>query len=145
MTSQRTPPPGWLLWLIVSASIVGTAAALDYREPRAIVVPGVGFQLPQMCSAKRMFGIDCPGCGLTRSFVLAADGQLARAFAAHGVGTVAFVLLVLQIPLRLWQGWRAWVGRPQLRTGRTEIAIAATLIAASFLWWMVRTIGSVGG
>lgn len=132
---------GWMLWLAVSVATVTTAAVLEYQPPRTIVIPLVGLRLPEMCSASRMFGIDCPGCGLTRSFVLAAEGRVATAFAIHPVGTVAFGLLVLQIPLRLWQGWRAFGGRSIPRTGPIEVAIAATLIAASFLWWFAKTIG----
>lgn len=139
-TRQRS----WLLWLIVSIGIVGTAAFLEFQPPRTIAVPLLGIRLPQMCSMSRMFGIDCPGCGLTRSFVLAADGRLAVAFAIHPVGTIAFILLVVQIPLRLWQGWHAMSRRSELRTGAVEAIIAAMLVGAAFLWWAAKMTGVVG-
>lgn len=132
---------GWMLWLAASTAIVAIAVALEYHPPRTILVPILGLRLPEMCSASRIFGIDCPGCGLTRSFVLAAEGQVTAAFAIHPVGTVAFALLVLQIPLRLWQGWRARGGGVMPRTGPIELAIAATLLAATFLWWIAKMIG----
>lgn len=138
-------PPGWLLWLVVSVGILATAAALEFRQPRTLIVPLAGLHLPQMCSTERMFGINCPGCGLTRSFVLAADGQMAMAFAIHPVGTIAFILLGLQIPLRLWQGWRAFAGHPPMRTGHIELAIAAMLIGAAFLWWTAKVAGIIDG
>ncbi|WP_203328866.1 DUF2752 domain-containing protein [Candidatus Laterigemmans baculatus] len=134
-TAHRLLAYGWLVWLVGSGGILLLAAVLEFRPPRTIVVPLLEFSLPETCTAQQMLGINCPGCGMTRSFVLAADGELARAWAMHPIGTLLFLLLVLQIPWRLWQGWQTVRGQPVWRTGQLEWRIGVALVAASFLWW----------
>lgn len=133
----------WLLWLVASGGVLLLAAVLEFRPPRTIVVPILDLHLPQMCSAQRMFSIDCPGCGLTRSFVLAAHGELGQAFAVHPVGTLFFILLVLQIPWRLWQGLQTYRRRRVWRSGRLEWGTGAILLFAAFLWWTLKSTGLV--
>ncbi|MBB4136022.1 DUF2752 domain-containing protein [Gordonia humi] len=50
---------------------------------------------PVLCPFRRLTGLPCPGCGLTRSFVYTMHGDLPAAFAAHAFGPplVAFSLV----------------------------------------------------
>ncbi|MGH9944238.1 MAG: DUF2752 domain-containing protein [Pyrinomonadaceae bacterium] len=54
-----------------------------------------GRELHWECLFKKMFGVPCPTCGMTRSVLLALDGQLVPAFALNPAGPllVAGVLL----------------------------------------------------
>lgn len=58
--------------------------------------------LPVMCGSRAFFGIECPGCGLTRSFVALAGGDLDESLAFHRIGWVLALAVVLQIPYRLF-------------------------------------------
>lgn len=60
-----------------------------------------GVRLPESCGAKRLGG-SCPGCGLTRSVVLSARLEPA-ALALNPLGPAVLLLLVGQIPWRLWR------------------------------------------
>ena len=44
---------------------------------------------PVICPFRRLTGLPCPGCGLTRSWVYLAHGQWGDSFAAHPFGVVA--------------------------------------------------------
>ena len=44
---------------------------------------------PVICPFRRLTGLPCPGCGLTRSWVYLAHGRWGDAFAAHPFGLVA--------------------------------------------------------
>ncbi|MDB5333293.1 MAG: hypothetical protein JWP03_4444 [Phycisphaerales bacterium] len=57
--------------------------------------------LPQTCGSRALFGMDCPGCGLTRSFVFLAHGHWNAALHVHRVGWVLALATVLQIPYRI--------------------------------------------
>ena len=57
--------------------------------------------IPSSCPSQVIFGVDCPGCGLTRSFIHMAHGDWHRAFAKHRVGWLIALAVVLQIPYRL--------------------------------------------
>jgi hypothetical protein len=57
--------------------------------------------LPPSCLSRTLFGIDCPGCGLTRSFVYLAHGDWRASLAKHRVGWLLALAVMLQIPYRL--------------------------------------------
>ncbi len=64
---------------------------------------------PVFCATRRMFGIPCPGCGLTHSWVAAAHGDFVEAFSAHPFGPLLMlaaatwlVLRLLRVQVRPW-------------------------------------------
>lgn len=80
-----------------------------------------GFELPPMCGSRFWFGVECPGCGLTRSFIAIAQGSLSRSWEFHRVGWLLWIAVVLQIPYRLFslremrsgvveRHWPTWFG-----------------------------------
>lgn len=75
-------------------------------------VSTLGVPLPDICMMKRVTGLSCPGCGLTRCFVQMGHGEFRRAWSMSPAGTLFFLLLVAQIPLQAIQLWLAYRGRP---------------------------------
>jgi hypothetical protein len=74
--------------------------------------------LPHSCMSRSMFHFDCPGCGLTRSFILLAEGRFAASFARHHVGIPLALATLLQLPYRtqrLLQPGRDWFPKPWRR------------------------------
>lgn len=57
--------------------------------------------LPEVCLTRRTVGIDCPGCGLTRSVIHLVHGRFAASLTTHRLGGLVFSLIVLQVPYRL--------------------------------------------
>jgi hypothetical protein len=53
-----------------------------------------GRPLGGACVSHALFGIDCPMCGMTRSFVALAHGDVAAAFAFHPAGPLLFVAML---------------------------------------------------
>lgn len=141
----------WWGWLCVCVSVVLAARLLEFREGQdqvnpggggRVVVGGVDWELPVSCAVRTVWGWSCPGCGLTRSFVLAADGNWRAAFGQHAAGTLLFAWLLLQIPLLIWTGMRR---RPQANTtgglsGRPSsgrwLLFAVSLVVLSFVQWI---------
>jgi hypothetical protein len=95
-----------------------------------LVVVLLSWFLPQgglfgvdVCQFKKLTGLPCFGCGLTRSFIATAHLHLGRALAYHPLGLVLFPLalvLAATLPLSGEQrerlvGWtrlhRVWVNR----------------------------------
>jgi hypothetical protein len=103
---KTTQSLGWFYWLSGSLLVIFIASVLQFEPPRDLVIPVVNWRLPPSCWTQRVLGFDCPGCGLTRSFVLAAHLQWADAWRMHAIGTCLFALLCIQIPYRLYQGLR---------------------------------------
>jgi len=82
-------------------------------------------------------GVDCPGCGLTRSIVALVHGQLALGFRCHHLGPAVFVLLLAQVPYRLYY-LRTRRAGPSRRTQRLLCTVGAVLAAAILLDWAIR-------
>ena len=58
---------------------------------------------PVICPMRLIFGIPCPGCGLTRSFCAIARGNLSAAFGYHALGPVLYLVLLIAVPLLAYQ------------------------------------------
>ena len=99
-----------------------------------------GIVVPEICWWRRWLGWDCPGCGLTRSFVALAHGDLARAWEFKPVGVFLFAIVAAQIPYRLVQLWRTSQGQEPfyLRGARLVPWLIAGALAANCVWWAVK-------
>jgi len=97
-----------------------------------------GTRLPGMCPMKNFSGVDCPGCGLTRSFILLSRGRVARAAAIHLAGPFLYALAWLQIPYRTWALRRRVppAARPRVLRWMDLVAIVTLLVG-----WAVRLAG----
>ena len=59
----------------------------------AMLLPA-GWESPvPLCLVKGITGLDCPGCGMTRAFLLIGHGRFAAAAAAHPAGIPAFLIV----------------------------------------------------
>ncbi len=138
-SSARRSQDATLDWVIlaVACGILVLAAILDTRGGTQVVIPVLGLPLPELCYARRWLGMECPGCGLTRSFIAMMHGDLADAWRYNAAGFLIFVAVVCQIPYRGWHlshqrfgtsaprlAWLAWIW----------VAIGAALV----IQWIAR-------
>lgn len=75
-------------WIVVTlgGTILAASLALALLAARGIdPIGGV-----DLCWSRILLHRDCPGCGLTRSFVALAGGHLGRALACNPTGPVVF-------------------------------------------------------
>lgn len=86
---------------------------------------------PAVCAVRTTTGVSCPGCGLTRSFVATADGDLERAFQLHAFGPPLMMLFGLIVATR-------WLPRSSQRPffPKGPMAhIAVRVIVSTWLVW----------
>ena len=69
----------------------------------------LGSDVPVMCTWRKMTGIPCMGCGLTRSLTFMAHGQPWMALQMNLLGPILFSIVAFQIP---WRAFKLWQGRP---------------------------------
>ena len=90
----------WVLW--ASVAIVGLAGAMVTVDSHQVAFAGFAkFPLPELCQSRRWLGLECPGCGLTRSFIHFFHGRWQESLAMHRLGWLMALLVALQIPYRL--------------------------------------------
>lgn len=71
-------------------------------SPSTGLVRLFGYSLPSVCLFQHLTGLDCPGCGLTRSLIFALHGQFYQSYLMHLWGIPAAIVLLFQIPYRLY-------------------------------------------
>ena len=122
---------------------------IDNRaEGLAIVGSGallVGLHLAGLpgwaCPFKSVFGIPCPGCGLTTATGQLLRGQFSASLRTHAFAPIFlfayFVLTVLLfLPEKQRQSSIAWVARFEMRTGITALVLTALMV-----YWVIRLAG----
>lgn len=89
------------------------------------------------CVFKKVTGLDCPGCGMTRATCATLNGDLGKAFYFNPVGMVLLPLALLGLSIEV-AGWVR--GKPlshRFRIGRWG---AAFLLAVIVGWWILRNL-----
>ncbi|AFM24199.1 DUF2752 domain-containing protein [Desulfomonile tiedjei] len=143
------------LLLLCMALAILVAAFCCRIEPEGIVsfgLPVIGLHIPLAdgCLSRKILGVSCPGCGLTRSFVAVAHGQFRLAMEYNAVGPALFMLCVLQIPYRIWAYFREDKVKGRLKWIHDRLGVVIWIAAAAlFVFWVYRLAaglfhGSVG-
>lgn len=78
--------------LTIGTVVGGGAVVAAFVIPTSVVGEG-----PVLCPFRLATGLPCPGCGLTRSWVAAAHGDLSTAFADNVFGPVSLVAVALAV------------------------------------------------
>lgn len=103
----------WLVLLVCMGMLI--AAFLINPHPHGEGLAFFDVKLPPMCGFQMGTGHPCPGCGLTRSWVFLAHGDLVTSFSKHRLGWLTMIYVFAQaIRHGLWLGkpnWRKTVNR----------------------------------
>ncbi|HVW38985.1 MAG TPA: DUF2752 domain-containing protein [Pirellulales bacterium] len=129
-----------LIFLIGAVAIAALAWALEVRPDERVAFRGFSrWPLPHSCYSRVVFGVPCPGCGLTRSFVYLARGNWQAARQEHRLGWLLAGIVALQFPYRLWALSRG--GRTALNP-RLATALAIVLAVLMLLNWGLRFVAA---
>lgn len=124
--------------LAASTIVLVLSFALVERPGGRVAVRGLtGYPLPQTCASRSLFGLNCPGCGLTRSFIHMAEGDWAASWRCHRLGGLMAVVVSFQVPYRLLALRRP--DRPPIPI-RWQGPVGLVLIALLILNWLVDVV-----
>jgi uncharacterized protein DUF2752 len=124
--------------LLLSGGVLIVAALLSVRGQSQVVVPLIGLALPELCMMRRTWGIDCPGCGLTRCFIALGHGDVASAWSFNPAGLWLFLIVAFQLPFRTYQLWRIRRGQAELMLSRTAQVALSLFVIALLVQWALR-------
>lgn len=97
---------------------------------------------PETCLTSAMWGLECPGCGLTRSFIFLASGEWQAAMAMNRVGWLFALAVMFQIPYRLYLlNWLSKRGLPEPVPQVANRLFGGGLIFALVANWGLRLCG----
>ncbi len=124
--------------LLLSILVLAACLSLEVSSPTQVSVPWIGVTLPGTCLWREVFGVDCPGCGMTRCFVSLAHGDVAAGWAFHPTGLLLFAALIYQIPYRTLQIIRLAKGRHEMHHDRMVVC-CGIVVALLLVQWVGRT------
>jgi hypothetical protein len=147
--TPKVPRPSdvGLHWAMLTLCSMVIVASLVLRVDGStqVMLPGTDIALPGLCWFRRLLNINCPGCGLTRSFISVAHGRLSDAWYYNPVGPMLFAVVVSQLPYHGVQLWRQRRGLRPWQLGKTATRIPIFLAGALFAQWLVRLCLSLFG
>jgi hypothetical protein len=124
--------------LVMSTLIVTIACSLSVVGTDRVAIAALpGILLPPTCVSWNLFGIRCPGCGLTRSFVYLAHGDWSAAWQMHRLGWLLFAVLLAQFPYRILALCRP--GRPPLGALLPKL-VGYLLIGCLLVNWLAEVL-----
>jgi hypothetical protein len=122
-------------FLILACVVIVLAFVLQVQEDgeRVAVGGSPDAVLPPTCFSYAWFGVRCPGCGLTRSFIHLAHGDPLSSFRSHRLGWLVFALTLAQIPYRLHLLFRPGKSQALLLFARWVGRVLIVLLFANWL------------
>jgi hypothetical protein len=127
--------------LAFSAAVVLLAAVLSVRGGTQVLIPFTDIPLPELCLTRRWYGLDCPGCGMTRCFISLAHGDLVAAWAYNPAGPLLFAIVAFQLPFRSLQLWRIRRGLPEMTWGLIPPLALGTVAVMMIGQWLLKLCG----
>lgn len=123
-----------LIFLALSVAVIGASFVFSIQGKTDVRVPGISFPMPETCTSRRLWGIDCPGCGLTRSFVSISCGKINDALGFNPAGPLVYVFVLVQIPWHLFQLLRIGLGKHPIESVWLYVPIFVCSGAILFQW-----------
>lgn len=122
------------LILLAAIVVLSLSFSMNLVGPDKVYLPGSMLPLPESCSSRIWFGVDCPACGLTRAFISISRGQLSSAWHFNPASYLVYLFVWVQIPWQSYQIWRLSSGRPSVDELWLYYLPIATTIALILQW-----------
>jgi hypothetical protein len=128
----------WVV-LILAVAVVSVSMLISVTPSgRVAIDPGGKLPMPRVCMFRASTGIDCPSCGMTRSFVALGHFDLIGAWHYHRLGPLLYLLVLVQLPLRgLRIAWPRFRERSNPWDGRLHMWILLTMVALLIVNWLI--------
>ena len=97
--------------LILGGAVLVMSLLMRVEGPTSVYLPGASIPMPETCSSRMVFGIDCPGCGMTRAFISISHGHLVDAWRFNPASYLVYPMIIGQVPWQLLQLFRIRRGR----------------------------------
>ncbi|MEO2035387.1 MAG: DUF2752 domain-containing protein [Planctomycetaceae bacterium] len=129
--------------LFISVVVVCLSFLLKVRPDQTVEFVFLpGWASPETCLSRGLWGVSCPGCGITRSFVYLAQGSLAKSIAVNRVGWLLAIATIVQIPYRSFLlHWLSKHGLPEPVPPMFNLLFSWTLIVALIGNWVLLMAG----
>lgn len=124
-----------------AALLASLALARGLAQATPASVSVAGHALPVICPSRLLFGVNCPGCGMTRSVLLTLGGDLRGALGVNPAGPF-FVAALILLAVQLLFAARAPVGGTPVKRRLLPWASIYGVVVASVM--LIQWAGGLG-
>lgn len=136
---SRFPAWAWQVVLLAAATaVLMSAVLLQPIDSGSLQLFGTDFRLPPLCPMMNAWQIPCAGCGLTRAFACFVRGEWQTACQLNFASPLVFALVAGQLPWRILQLRRIWLGRPLLRCPKRLNAYLIVMLIVLYTQWIIK-------
>lgn len=127
---QSTIAKKWKGWgVLIGVPALFVAAFIYARLPAVQAIP--------LCAVNHFLGVDCPGCGMTRSVSMLTLGAIRRSVDLHPLGIIVACWLVYKFFQSLFEVLSGRRFELRLSQSAMDILLYA-FIGALFLQWFAK-------
>jgi hypothetical protein len=123
-----------LAFLLTAAAVILCSLIMTSEGKTTVRVPGLPIQMPETCTSRRVWNMDCPGCGLTRSFINMSHGEVQKAFSFNPAGPFVYLFVLIQIPWHGYQLFRLLKMRRPVESAWLFVPLYGMSAAVLFQW-----------
>ena len=98
--------------LVLSVLVVLASVVMKVKGTETVTLPWSSLPLGPSCYSRIVFGVDCPGCGLTRSFISMGHFDILAAFRFNAAGPLAYLFTCSHV---FWQSYQIY----RMRCGKS--------------------------
>jgi hypothetical protein len=140
---KDTPLPVFVLglWIGGPGLVLLAAATMRNGSGRNVLIPWWDIPLPETCTLYSRFGIDCPGCGLTRGFIYLAHGDPISAWELNPLSWLLFAYIAVQIPIAMARACGVSSHWLQCVIGVNQWGLPAIMLLMVLRWGMNLVLG----
>jgi len=132
-----------VMFLLMALAIIVCSFVMTSEGKTIVRVPGVAMQMPETCMSRRMWGMDCPGCGLTRSFISMSHVQFSRAVSFNPAGPIVYLFVLVQIPWHAFQMVRLWKLRRPIESMWLYVPLFGMTVVVLVQWFWRLAMGDL--
>lgn len=121
--------------LVVSMGIILLSFILKTNDSNLVFLPCVATPLPESCFTKLYWGMDCPGCGMTRAMIRISHGEFRSAVALNQASPIVYLFFLLQIPWHALQLLRIRNGIGAVDSWWTIVPVIMVIVTLVTCWF----------
>jgi len=95
-----------VLVLLLAVAAISLSFVMAIEDDQEVYFPFFSQPMPEVCGSRSLFGVDCPGCGMSRAFISISNLEIERALAFNSASLVVYLFVAIQIPWHATQIFR---------------------------------------
>lgn len=91
-----------ITYLIIILCFLITPFFILYSPNKQYVLSIFSIDLPGTCLSRALFNTECPGCGMTRAFVLITHGHFKESMAIHRLAPLLYIFFIYLVIYKIY-------------------------------------------